>query len=232
MSSRDPKEIVRTGYDALSQLYRADTDAPPNHMTWTDLLVSLLPPPLNSDPILDVGCGCGVPVAQRLSDAGYKVTGVDISAVQIERAKALVPRGRFIQADITSPELTQQILGSESMHTDSDTANSTQGFAAIIALYVLIHIPVDEQPALIRRMAEWLVEGGLCLMVVGVTPWTGEVGGSDESVKMWWAHAGVDDYRAWVKDAGFDIEKDEYVEDDMGGGGHQLMLLKKRRRQG
>ncbi|MER7270664.1 class I SAM-dependent methyltransferase [Micromonospora carbonacea] len=46
--------------------------------------------------VLDLGCGCGVPAARFLAAAGHRVTGVDISAVQVGRARRLVPTGTFL----------------------------------------------------------------------------------------------------------------------------------------
>lgn len=209
----DPKEIVRTGYDALSLLYRKDAEEPPNHQKWTSLVLSILPSPPTR--VLDIGCGCGVPIARDLANMGCTVTGVDLSAVQIDRARNLVPRGTFIQADITSPSLADML---------GDTK-----FSAIIALYVLIHIPVGEQEALMHKLSGWLVDGGYCIMTTGITPWTDELGGwlgADESVKMWWSQAGVNDYRRWAKESGFEILRDEHVPEE-GNEGHQFFLLKK-----
>jgi 2-polyprenyl-3-methyl-5-hydroxy-6-metoxy-1,4-benzoquinol methylase len=52
------------------------------------------PPPAG----LSAGCGCGVPVARSLADAGFRVVGIDISERQVERARRLVPQATFIQA--------------------------------------------------------------------------------------------------------------------------------------
>ncbi|MDT7663036.1 MAG: glutamate dehydrogenase [Pseudonocardiales bacterium] len=52
----DPKEIVRRGYDAVSERYRADSDAPSEYETWLQALTSRLPA---SAQVLDLGCGCG-----------------------------------------------------------------------------------------------------------------------------------------------------------------------------
>ena len=51
--------------------------------------------------VLDLGCGCGVPVARRLARR-YAVTGVDLSPVQVERARTLVPNATFICADMAA----------------------------------------------------------------------------------------------------------------------------------
>ena len=61
--------------------------------------------------MLDLGCGNGVPVARELS-ARFAVTGVDLSPVQVERARALVPGARFVCADMTAVEFEPSLLRS------------------------------------------------------------------------------------------------------------------------
>jgi SAM-dependent methyltransferase len=46
--------------------------------------------------VLDLGCGCGVPLARDLAAGGYQVTGVDLSVVQVEGARRLVRAARFL----------------------------------------------------------------------------------------------------------------------------------------
>ncbi|MGN9788947.1 class I SAM-dependent methyltransferase [Nonomuraea sp. ZG12] len=55
--------------------------------------------------VLDLGCGCGLPVARSLAAAGHEVMGVDISDVQIQRARRLVPAGTFRRADALTLDL-------------------------------------------------------------------------------------------------------------------------------
>lgn len=45
--------------------------------------------------VLDVGCGAG-PLTRAFVDAGFNVTGIDISAEMLDRARARVPSARFI----------------------------------------------------------------------------------------------------------------------------------------
>ena len=87
----DPKEIVRQGYDKISYNYRSDDGRymPSDYAGWLTELIPLLPP---GAPLLELGCGCGVPVAQILAP-DFDYTGVDISPVQVERAKELVKNG-------------------------------------------------------------------------------------------------------------------------------------------
>jgi 2-polyprenyl-3-methyl-5-hydroxy-6-metoxy-1,4-benzoquinol methylase len=86
----DPKDTVRRGYDALSYRYRGDTEVPEHYGTWLAQLQERIPA---GGDILDLGCGCGVSLARDLAASGYEVIGVDLSAVQVERAR-VEPRRR------------------------------------------------------------------------------------------------------------------------------------------
>src|SRR5262249_22117440 len=89
----DPKHLVRTSYNAISHAYRGDTiSRDRGYFRWLD---ALRPHLRDRARVLELGCGCGVPVAQELA-ATCDVTGVDISDVQVERARALVPSARFV----------------------------------------------------------------------------------------------------------------------------------------
>src|SRR3954470_13607373 len=91
----DPTDFVRRGYDAVSHLYRRDDDNPPEYGPWLATLPRRLPAGAS---VLALGCGCGIPVAATLAGTGHRVTGVDLSEVQITRARQLVPRATFVQA--------------------------------------------------------------------------------------------------------------------------------------
>jgi len=198
----DPKDIVRRGYDLVSRAYRAD-DADDSHYTaWLELIETRV---AAGAPVLDLGCGCGVPVARRLARR-YVVTGVDFSPVQIERARGLVPRATFLCADMTTLSFPDE------------------SFDAVTCLYALIHLPLAEQPTLLRSVSRWLQPGGLFLATVGHEAWTGlekdwlGVAGGD----MWWSHADASTYRRWFSEAGLAIERETFVPE--GAGGHTLLV--------
>ncbi|MHB8631295.1 MAG: class I SAM-dependent methyltransferase [Candidatus Limnocylindria bacterium] len=201
----DPKAIVRRGYDLVSRAYRADDAAEGQYAEWLDLLEVRVPPPAT---VLDLGCGCGVPVARRLSPR-YAVTGVDLSPVQIERARALVPTATFVCADMTALEFPDATVD------------------AVVCLYAIIHLPLAEQPGFLRNVGRWLRPGGLLIATVGHRAWTGTerdwlgVPGGD----MWWDHAGAETYRRWLADAGLVIEDERFVPD--GAGGHAFVLARR-----
>jgi 2-polyprenyl-3-methyl-5-hydroxy-6-metoxy-1,4-benzoquinol methylase len=153
--------------------------------------------------VLDLGCGSGLPVARDLTRAGRHVTGVDISEVQIRRARELVPAADFRQADISSVD-----FGSES-------------FDAVVSFFALIHLPLDDQLPMLRRIAGWLRPGGLFVATTGYWAWTGyEENWLDGGAPMWWSLADVATYRSWIAEAGLVIEREEFVPE--GDGGHAL----------
>jgi SAM-dependent methyltransferase len=196
----DPTELVRRGYDRLSHRYRGDDDDPGEYAAWLTHLQQGLPAHAT---VLDLGCGCGIPAAKSLADNGHQVTGVDLSEVQINRARELVPKATFLHADATRV-------------TFPDRA-----FDAIVCLYALIHMPRDAQPRLPQRIAGWLRPGGILLATTGAQEWTGTqddwLGGT---ATMWWSHADAATYRDWITQAGLIVDSEQFVPE--AGSGHQL----------
>lgn len=206
MTHINPKELVRRGYDALSHHYRRDTDEPEEYSQWITSLRQRVPA---GGTVLDLGCGCGVPTSQSLATQGYAVTGVDISEVQIQRARQLVPNATFLRADATQLDFHEA------------------SFDAVVCLYTLIHIPLDEQRQLLSRIAGWLQAGGWLLATTGAVAWEGtEDNWLNGGATMWWSHSDAATYRHWITQAGLDIEFEEFVPE--GSGGHQLFWAQKR----
>lgn len=198
-------ELVRRGYDALSYRYRSDDAGEGRYAPWLVRLRERLPA---AGSVLDLGCGCGVPVARALAAGGHQVTGVDISDVQIDRARRLVPAGTFIRADATTLDFP---AGS---------------FDAVVCLYALIHMPLAEQPDLLRRIRGWLRPAGWLLAVAGQDAWTGTADDWLEGqTPMWWSQADAATYRSWIERAGMQIIEQEFVPED--DGGHALFWARR-----
>ena len=62
MIPEEQKQIVRQGYDRLSYAYRADhtPDDYEDYAAWVRILAERLP---EHSPVLDIGCGCGLPAS-------------------------------------------------------------------------------------------------------------------------------------------------------------------------
>ena len=207
MPDPDPREIVRRGYDALSYRYRADDAGEGGYAGWLAALRRRLPP---GGAVLDLGCGAGVPVARSLAAAGFTVTGVDLSEVQLARARRLVPEASFLRADATRVRFR---AGS---------------FDAVVCLYTLIHLPLEEQPGLLGRIAGWLRPGGWLLATAGQEAWTGtEDGWLGGSATMWWSHADAATYRDWIARAGLEVVAQDLVPE--GEGAHALFWARRPR---
>jgi cyclopropane fatty-acyl-phospholipid synthase-like methyltransferase len=143
--------------------------------------------------VLDLGCGAGVPVARDLVARGFKVTGVDVSARQVEQARRNVPEAEFIEGDMTAVEFPPS------------------SFEAVTAFYSITHVPRDEHAALMRRIAGWLTSRGRFLGSFGETPldnWTGEWLGTT----MFFSHHDSAVSRQLVVDAGLVIERAEVLQ--------------------
>lgn len=206
----DPRETVRDGYDKVSFAYRGDSLDERSatfrqYQSWVREMARLIP---RRSSVLDLGCGCGVPTAQLLA-ADHRVTGVDISPVQIERAKRLVPEARFVCGDMCR------------------FTAAPGAFDAVVCLYAIIHVPLDVQPALISRVHRWLRPGGHLLISVGQSAWTGREenwlgipGGT-----MVWSHTDRETYLRWFGESGFSVLWERFVPE--GDGGHPLLLLRK-----
>lgn len=198
-------DLVRKGYDALSYLYRSDDADEGHYAPWLVSLRERLPA---NAAVLDLGCGCGVPVARSLAVAGHRVTGVDISEVQIGRARDLVPEAVFVRADALAVEF------------------GPASFDAVVCLYALIHLPLDAQPVLLRRIARWLRPSGWLLATAGQEAWTGTeddwLGGT---APMWWSQADADSYAGWLEQAGLEIIEQGFVPED--DGGHALFWARR-----
>ncbi len=204
----DPRGIVLRGYELASHAYRGDEFAlaGSRYEYWLGRFVRRL---TDGARILDVGCGNGLPVARELA-ARFAVTGVDLSPVQIERARALVPAARFECADMTALDY------------------APASFDAITAFYSIINVPLPEQPSLIRRMAGWLAPGGWIIATVGQEPWTGVE--SDwrgvRGAQMYYSHGAAEHYRAWFAAAGLELAE-QGREPRTGNPGYAMLLARR-----
>jgi SAM-dependent methyltransferase len=133
---------VALWYDRFGDSYLAHSaDRDETALAWLAELEARLPP---SACVLDLGCGAGVPATRWLADR-YIVTGVDVSAGQIERASFSVPEARLLHCDM--------------LEVDFEPA----AFDAVVSLYALPHLGRIAQLPMLRKIALWLAPGGLLL---------------------------------------------------------------------
>jgi SAM-dependent methyltransferase len=201
------REIVRRGYDRISLAYRSDRgEADPSsaedttrYAGWIGELAGLLPPQAR---VADLGCGAGIPATRELVTCGMQVVGVDFSAVQLRRARRLVPGAQLVQADMADLHLASESLD------------------AVVSFYALIHVPLADQQSLLPRISGWLRPGGYLLAIVGAEQWTGTENylGAD----MFWDHADTGTYLRWLQAARLQPRWHRYIPE--GNSGHALIL--------
>jgi SAM-dependent methyltransferase len=206
-AARAKRDLVRRGYDVISRAYRTDDggahpssdEDPGRYRPWAAELAALLPARAR---VVDLGCGAGVPGTLALTEHGLTVVGVDFSAVQLARARRLVPAARFVRADMAEFHLRPASVD------------------AVTAFYSLIHLPLADQQALLPRIRDWLRPGGHLLAIVGAAWWTGteQYLGAD----MFWDHADTHAYLRWLREAGLMPEWHLFIPEGLSG--HGLIL--------
>jgi SAM-dependent methyltransferase/protein tyrosine phosphatase (PTP) superfamily phosphohydrolase (DUF442 family) len=181
----DPRQIVTRGYDLILEEYSewAPRVRMEERARYTAVLLGRLPPGAE---VLELGCAAGLPTTWQLAGR-FSVTGVDISARQIAAARANVPAARFIHADMTALDFPPS------------------SFDAVAAFYSLIHVPRQDQPALLRNVASWLRPGGLLVATMGAQA---VEAGLDEDwlgAPMYWSSYDAETNRHLVQESGFSI---------------------------
>jgi cyclopropane fatty-acyl-phospholipid synthase-like methyltransferase len=191
MADDDQKQLVALGYDRIADLYLERFGPSSVRAAKLAELIEQLPPGAS---ILDLGCGAGVPVAQELDALGFRVTGVDASSGQIERARRNVSRARFIRADMAMVEF------------------APESFDAVLALYSLTHLPKSEHASMIERLSRWLRPGGKFLANFGAAEgeWSEEWLGTT----MFFSHHHPEMTKRLVQDAGLRLQRVEMLKQD------------------
>lgn len=185
----DKKKFVQEGYNRIARRYHDDRDRFKDKGQ-LDEFTSLLP---ENARILDVGCGTGVPITRFLVDSGHKVVGIDFSEGMLALAREHVPEAEFYQKDITELDFDEN------------------SFDALTAGYCIFHVPREEHAGIFRKFHDILKTGGLMLVSMGSTEWEGtedDFHGGD----MFWSHYGPTRSLEIIKEAGFSIIFDRFVE--------------------
>jgi SAM-dependent methyltransferase len=140
--------LVRGGYDSIAEDYLrlagGVPDSHPRRARMAALLADLHP----GGSVLEVGCGAGVPVAAEILRNGHPYVGIDVSPRQVGLARKHVP-----QADVRVGDVLDQTF-------------DPQTFDAVVALYVITHVPRERWASLFHKIHEWLKVGGVLLVNV------------------------------------------------------------------
>jgi len=183
----DPRQIVADGYDLIADRYAqwvAREVVDQVRTRYTTLLLERLP---RGAAILEIGCGGGGPTTQKLAER-FALTGVDISARQIDLARQNVPHATFIHADVTRLEL------------------APASFEGVAAFYTLTHFPYGELPQVIDKIGTWLRPGGVLVATLSARADSGTIEPAWLGAPMYFSGYRVEDNRSFVERAGLQIE--------------------------
>ena len=191
-----PKQTVEQGYDLISERYEAwiQTVGVEIRERYLARLIDRLPADAK---VLDLGCGSGIPVTQQLAQH-FQITGVDISARQLERARQAVPQAAFIKADM------------------AQVTFASASFDGIAAIGSIIHVPRDEHPGLLHKMATWLRPGGILLATFGTRSMKVDFEAGWLGTLMFWSYFDSSTNISMVEKAGFTIlsaDEESQIED-------------------
>ncbi|KAI0142768.1 methyltransferase domain-containing protein [Xylariaceae sp. FL1272] len=198
----DIKSRLRASYNAIAPAYNKWTAS--HHavrMTYLDKALGYLDLLQRSKDLafLELGCGCGLPVTEKLfSYPNATVFANDISDTQLALVKENL-LGR--QPDGAARRLNLIQADMNSLKFDHGS------FDLIAAFYSLMHLPRDEQSELLERVAKWLKPGGYFVANFAVEDkefeviekWLGDEGW------MYWSGWGSAKNLQKIKEVGLDI---------------------------
>jgi cyclopropane fatty-acyl-phospholipid synthase-like methyltransferase len=181
---------VRRGYDAIADRYAewaASFESPA--AAWIEKLEQRLQ---ERSRVLDLGCGGGGPATRTLA-ARHDLVGVDISDLQLERARRLVPEARFLRAEATEVDF------------------EPESFDAVVSLFMLGHVSRAKQRPLLARIFEWLAPGGWLLATFGTANTDDEVEADWLGAPMFFASYDEEWNRQALEAVGFVLEEARVV---------------------
>ncbi|KAI1399929.1 S-adenosyl-L-methionine-dependent methyltransferase [Hypoxylon fuscum] len=208
----DVKERLKASYDAIAPKYNEWTiKHSARRLEYLERVLKFEPvsDPSRQARFLELGCGAGLPVTQKLlSYPTVHVTANDISTTQIELARdnLLGPT----EGNAANVERLTLIEGDMAKLSFPDMS-----FNVVFAFYSLIHLPRAEQTEMIRKIAQWLKPGGYLLanFAEDATEAVIKEKWLDEKDWMFWSGWGRDATLDIVKEAGLHVVVSEVTKD-------------------
>ena len=159
--------------------------------------------------MLDAGCGAGIPVARFLVNAGFSLTGIDVSSSMLRLARSHVPEAHFLKMDM-------RWLGFED-----------GCFDCICAFYSLFHVPREDHLQILIEFNRLLRQDGVLIFSTGRSAWQGVE--DFHGTRMFWSHPDRQVTCQWVSDAGFSVTMSEVLE--LGDEEHYGVMARKTMQQ-
>lgn len=198
--------MVRKGYEQVAERYLEQRTTESPDVRLLDDFAALVP---GGSKVLDAGCGSGRPVAQYLAER-YSVTGLDFAASQLRLARENVTSLIPVLSDI------------------SRLPFADGSFDGLVSYYAIIHVPRELHSAIYGEVFRVLASGGVALVCTGASDlpvWREDYLGAP----MFWSHFDRATNLALLKNAGFEILREQVLADETSGGdsGHLFALLRK-----
>lgn len=194
----DDRRAVREGYDDLADAYLAQRDEGGRERELAAGFAADLP---DGARVLDAGCGGGRPATAALAAAGHDVVGLDASGAMLRRARERVPAAGFLGGDL------------------SRLPFDAGAFDGLLSYHAVIHVPREAHGRVFAEFARVLRPGGLLLVTVGTEPWEGtNPDWLDSGAAMRWSFHGRETNLRLLGEAGFAVESETVVGDELGGG--------------
>ncbi|HEY9282835.1 MAG TPA: class I SAM-dependent methyltransferase [Pyrinomonadaceae bacterium] len=149
----------------------------------------------NKGNALDVGCGSGGRIIDALLDAGFRVTGIDVSGAMLGYARRRHPGARFIAGDICE-------------------WGPADRYDLIVAWDSIFHVPHAEQRRVVAKLCDALAGGGVLLFTAGGVD--GEITGRMQGEEFYYSSLAEDEYLRTLKGRGCKcvlMERDQHPED-------------------
>lgn len=194
---------MKTGYNTIAKEYLKIRSENSEDVQLLQELIQRVP---KGARVLDAGCGAGVPVTKILSQL-FEVTGVDFADAQIELARRLVPKARFLCEDIIRLSFPDHY------------------FDAICSYYAIIHIPREEHEQLLLNFYRILKPMGLILLCMGATDIEIDEVEDYFGIKMYWSHFNDEINIKIITACGFKIIWSKIVADPTCPNSNHLFVL-------
>lgn len=139
-----PREIGRR-YDAIAATWDAHRRESSQGVSFLERAIDACK---SGSTALDVGCGSGGQMLDKMIAAGFRVTGLDVSRSMLDIARARYPAVELVHDDITEWKPRSQ-------------------FDLIVAWDSIFHLPHDSHAPVIEKLCATLAEGGVLLFTAG-----------------------------------------------------------------
>ena len=201
MSGGADPDDVQAVYDRTAEAFTRHRHGSTLEDGWLVRFVAALP---SGGHVLDLGCGSGVPIAQRLLELGFHVTGADFSPRMLALASAAFPQATWVEADMRRLDLGRS-------------------FDGIVAWHSFFHLTVSAQREALPRVLDHLRPGCVLMMTLGIEE--GEGHGHVDGEIVYHASLSDAEYRQILALAGLEVV--DFVHNDPSSGGANVLFARR-----